>query len=102
MEVNMFTATVMSAPVIYGAASQAPTQTALVIEDCEDTLNTLGNCNACNKFGHMKRDCPNQTKPGRTITENRRESLTAIIAINEGIWPKTVTCQRKIEVWGLR
>ena len=33
----------MSAPVIYAAASQTPTQTALVIADCEDTLNALGN-----------------------------------------------------------
>ena len=48
MEVNTVTAPVMSAPVIYAAASQAPTRTALVIVDCEDTLNALGNCYTCN------------------------------------------------------
>ena len=44
MEVNAITAPVMSTPVIYTAANQTPTQTALVIADCEDTLNALGNC----------------------------------------------------------
>ena len=39
MEVNMVTAPVMSAPVIYATASQAQTWTALVIADCEDTLD---------------------------------------------------------------
>ena len=62
MEVTTVTAPVMSAIVINAAASQAPTWTALVIEDCKDTLNALGNCQACNKPGHVKRDCPNQTQ----------------------------------------
>ena len=37
MEVNAVTAPVMSNLVIYAAASQAPTRTALVITDCEET-----------------------------------------------------------------
>ena len=54
MEVNKVTALVMSTlvmstpvmstPVNYAAVNQTPTQTALVIADCEDTLNALGNC----------------------------------------------------------
>ena len=35
---------VMSTPVKYAAVNQAPTRTALVIVDFENTLNTLGNC----------------------------------------------------------
>ena len=42
MEVNTITALVMSAPLSYTAVSQASTGTALVIADCEDTLNALG------------------------------------------------------------
>ena len=61
-EVNTVTVQVMSAPVIYTVASQVPTRTALVIADCEDTLNVLGNCYSCNKPEHMKRDCLNQTQ----------------------------------------
>ena len=61
MQINAVTAPVMSALVLYAAASQAPTGTALIIEDCE-ALNALGNCYACNKPGHMKRDCFNQTQ----------------------------------------
>ena len=39
MEVNAVTDPVMSALVIYAAARQALTRTALVIKDCKDTLN---------------------------------------------------------------
>ena len=57
MDVNTVTAPVMSTPVIYAALNQTPTQTALVIGDCEDTLNALGNCYACNMPRHVKKDC---------------------------------------------
>ena len=67
MEVNVVTAPVMSSLVIHAAASQAPTPTALVILDCEDTLNALGNCYACNKPRHMKRDCTEQTQTQREL-----------------------------------
>ena len=50
MEVNAVTA-----PVIYAAVNQAPKRTAQVIGDCENTLNALGNCHACNKPRHAKR-----------------------------------------------
>ena len=58
MEVNAVTAPVMSARVIYAAVNQAPILTALVVVDCEDTLNTLGICYACNNPRHVKRECP--------------------------------------------
>ena len=54
MEVNTVTALVMSALVIYAATSKAPTLTVLVIDDCKDSLNTLGNCYVCNKPRHVK------------------------------------------------
>ena len=58
MQVKAVTAPVMRAPVLYAAASQAPTGTALIIEDCEDTLKKIEvNCYNCNKQGHMARDC---------------------------------------------
>ena len=50
MEVKGVTAPVMSVPVIFAAPSQAPTRTALVITDCEDTLKVLGNCYTSNKL----------------------------------------------------
>ena len=62
MEVKVVTAPVMSTPVIYAAVNQAPTRTALVIVDCEDALNALGNCYARNKPGYVKRDCPEQAQ----------------------------------------
>ena len=49
IKVNMVTVPVMSTPIIYASASQAPTRTALVIGDCEDTLIALGNSYVCNK-----------------------------------------------------
>ena len=62
MEVKVVTAPVMSTPVIYAAVNQAPTRTALVIVDCEDALNAMGNCYARNKPGYVKRDCPEQAQ----------------------------------------
>ena len=63
MEVNKVTALVMSTlvmstpvmstPVNYAAVNQTPTWTALVITDCEDKLNALSNCYACNKPRHV-------------------------------------------------
>ena len=52
MEVNAVTTPVMSALVIYAAANQAPTWTALVIGQCYD----------CNKPGHVKKNCLNETQ----------------------------------------
>ena len=62
MEVNVVTVPVMSALVIYAAASQPLAWPALVIADCEDILNALSNCYTCNKPRHVKRDCLNQTQ----------------------------------------
>ena len=56
MEINTVTAPV-GYQVIYETANPAPTQSAIFFTDCEDTLNTLGNCYACNKPRLVKRDC---------------------------------------------
>ena len=81
-------------------ASQAPTRTALVIQDCKDTLNALGNCYPCNKPGTWRETAWIKPRPERALMEDRRDSLTAIIAINKGIWPITAAYLRRIEVWG--
>ena len=60
MEVNVVTAPVGNAPVIYTTANPPPTRSAIFFTDCEDTLNALGNCYACNKPWHVKRDCLEQ------------------------------------------
>ena len=44
MEVNVVTAPVRNAPVIYAATNPALTRAAIFYKDCEDTLNALGNC----------------------------------------------------------
>ena len=75
MEVNTATALVMSAPVVYAAASQSPTPAALVIQDCKDTLNSLGNCYACNKPGHVKRDYPNQTQVWTSFNRGQKREF---------------------------
>ena len=95
MEVNAVTAPVMSAPIIYASASQTPTQNSTGHQRLEGYPQHFGNCYACKKPGHVKRDCPNQTMPGRAITEDRRKSLAVIIAIKEGIWPETAVYLRK-------
>ena len=77
---------------------QAPTRTAaLVITGCEYTLNALGGCYACNKLGHVKRNCLNQTNHRRVITKDQSASLAAIIAKSKGTWSKTATYHRRIE-----
>ena len=49
---------------------QAPTRTAaLVITGCEDTLNVLGGCYACNKLGHVKRNCLNLNQPQKSYNK---------------------------------
>ena len=58
MEVNMITAPVGNAPVIYATANPAPTRPTIFNTDCEASLNTLGNCYAFNKPRQVKRDCP--------------------------------------------
>ena len=57
MEVNVVTAPVRNIPVIYATTNPAQAQITIFDKDCEDTLNALGNCYACNKPGHVKRDC---------------------------------------------
>ena len=56
MEVNAATAPVGNALVIYATANPAPNQPTIFVLDCEDTLNTLGNCHACNEPEHVERD----------------------------------------------
>ena len=56
------TAPVGNARVIYATANPAPTQSAIFLMECEDTLNTLGNCNAWYKPRYVKRDCLEKTK----------------------------------------
>ena len=62
MEVKAVTAPVGNAPVIYATANPAPTWPTIFDTDCEDTLNALGNFYACNKDGHVKRDCLKKTQ----------------------------------------
>ena len=53
MEVNKVTASVGNTPVIYATDNPAPTRPTIFNTDCEDVLNALGNCYACNKPGHV-------------------------------------------------
>ena len=76
MESNPVTAPIMSALFIYAAASQAPTQTVLVIADCEDTLNALGNCYTCNMPRHMKRDCMEKTKAQNSYNRGPKRNFS--------------------------
>ena len=43
-----------------------------LVNECEDTLNHLGNCYGCNKLGHLKRDCMVKTS---TQAQARYEQL---------------------------
>ena len=58
MKVNAVTAPVRNARDIYATTNPAPARITIFDTDCEDTLNALGNCCACNKPGHMKRENP--------------------------------------------
>ena len=49
MEVNAVTAPVGKALVIYATANPAQTPMTIFDTDCEDAINTLSNCYACNK-----------------------------------------------------
>ena len=73
MEINTVNNPVQNDPVLYLATN--PTQSMLVTltRECEDTLNRLGNCNSCNKLGHLKRDCPegNSTQAQARNSYNR-------------------------------
>ena len=80
MDVNAVTAPEGNAPVIYATANPAPTWPTIFDKDCEDTLNTLGNCYACNKPGHVKR----KPKLRTAKTKDRRESLAVT---RRDTWP---------------
>ena len=79
MEVTAVTAPVMSTLVIHAAVNQAPTWTALVIVDCEDTLNALGNCYTCNKPRHVRRDCLEQTQAQMSYNRGLKRDLAVTI-----------------------
>ena len=58
MKVKTVTVPVGNAPVIYATANPAQTWINIFDTNCDDTLIALGYCYACNKPGHVKRDCP--------------------------------------------
>ena len=95
IEVNMVTALVMSALVIYAAASQAPTLTALVIADCEDILNALGNCYTCNKLGHVKRDCLEQTQAQKSYNRGPKREFSCYNCDKSGYLSQDCRLPRK-------
>ena len=75
-------------------ATANPAQTRITIfdTDCEDTLNARVNCYACNKSGHVKRDCP-----VKTIAEDKGENIAAITAKRRGTWLKIAGVPRGIK-----
>ena len=48
----------------------------VVIADCEDTLNALGNCYACNKPRHAKRDCLDQTQAQTSYNKGHKREFS--------------------------
>ena len=75
MKVNTVTAPATNTPDIYPSAGQVPAQVTLVIKDCEDTHNALGNCYTCNKPGHKKRDWPNQTQDRTNYNRGQKKEF---------------------------
>ena len=61
MEINMVNQPEQIALVFYHATNPTPNRAVTLAEECEDTLNQLGNCYSCNKAGHLKRDCTEKT-----------------------------------------
>ena len=96
MKVNTVTAQVMSASVIYAAVNQAPTRTALVIADFEDTLNTLGNSYSCNKPGHMKRGFPEQTQAQTSYNRGPKRDFSYYNCNKKGHLARDCGALRKI------
>ena len=76
MEVNTVTTPVGKAPIIDAIANPAHTQPHILDTDSEDTLNTLGNCYACNKPGHVKRDCPEKTQAQSNYNRGQKREFS--------------------------
>ena len=76
MEVNVVTAPVGNALVIYATANPAQTWPTIFVTDWEDTLNALSNCFECNKPGHVKRDCPVKTHTQSNYNRGQKRELS--------------------------
>ena len=49
-----------------------------LVDECEDTLNHLGNCNGCNKPGHLKRDYTEKTNTQARSSFNKGQKKEVI------------------------
>ena len=58
----------------------AVSQPITLVDECEDTLNHLGNCYGCNKPKHLKRDCKekNSTQAQARSSFNRGQKKEVI------------------------
>ena len=88
MEVNVVTAPVMSDLVIYALFNNIQTRAALVIEDCENNLNAMGNCYFCNMPSHVKRDFPAPRPERTTYNRGQRNELSATTVTRKDTLPK--------------
>ena len=76
MEVNVVTAPVKNAPVIYATTNRTQAWITIFNTDCENTLNAQGNCYACNKSGKVRRDWTEKTQAQSNYNRGQRREFS--------------------------